>query len=146
LAEAITSGSQVRFHFRLRLADGTEVDTSYGGDPLSVTLGQGALIDGLEHRLLGLRPGDQRRFEVPALEAFGAIEAGTLSTLPRSDFPPEVELAAGAVIAFATPQGEEVLGTVMRVGEAEVLVDFSHPLAGHDLIFEVEILEVGSGT
>jgi FKBP-type peptidyl-prolyl cis-trans isomerase 2 len=135
----------VRFHFRLRLADSTEVDTSYGGDPLSVTLGQGELTDGLEYRLLGLCAGDQRRFEIPALEAFGAIEAGTLSTLPRSDFPPEVELAAGAVIAFATPQGEEVPGTILAVGDAEVLVDFSHPLAGHDLIFEVEILEVTRG-
>jgi FKBP-type peptidyl-prolyl cis-trans isomerase 2 len=135
----------VRFHFRLRLADGTEVDTSYGGDPLSVTLGQGELIDGLEYRLLGLCAGDRRRFEIPALEAFGAIEAGTLSTLPRSDFPPEVELAAGAVIVFATPQGEEVPGTILAVGDAEVLVDFSHPLAGHDLIFEVEILEVTRG-
>lgn len=146
MAETITAGSQVRLHFRLRLADGTEVDSSYGDEPLTVSLGQGELLDGLERRLLGLRPGDQRRLEIPALEAFGAIEEGTLSTLPRSDFPAEVELALGAVIAFETPQGEEVLGTVVAVGEAEIMVDFSHPLAGHDLTFEIEILDVSPGT
>ncbi len=146
MVDDIASGSQVQLHFRLRLADGTEVDTSYGGDALSVTLGQGELIEGLERRLLGLRPGDQRRFEIPALEAFGAIEEGTLSTLSRGDFPREVELAPGAVIAFATPQGDEVPGTIVGLGETEVVVDFSHPLAGHDLIFEVEILDVRPGT
>lgn len=146
MADAIGPKSRVRLHFRLRLADGTEVDASFGADPLSVTLGQGELIEGLERRLLGLRAGDRQCLEVPALEAYGAIEEGTLSTLPRGDFPPEVELAPGAVIAFATPQGDEVPGTVVAVGETEVLVDFSHPLAGHDLIFEVEILSVESGT
>ncbi len=146
MAEVIGPKSRVQLHFRLQLADGTEVDTSLGGDPLSVTLGQGELIDGLESRLLGLQAGDQRRFEIPAPEAYGPIEGGTLSTLPRSDFPPKVEPVPGAVIAFATPQGEEVPGTVVAVGETEVLVDFSHPFAGHDLIFEVEILSVEAGT
>lgn len=145
MAEVIGPKSRVRLHFRLQLADGTEVDASAGAEPVSVTLGQGELIEGLERRLLGLRPGDRQRFEIPALEAYGPIEEGTLSSLPRSDFPPEVEPVPGAVIAFATPQGEEVPGTVVAVSETDVLVDFSHPLAGHDLVFEVEILSVEAG-
>ena len=146
MATVIGPNSRVRLHFRLRLADGTEVDASVGEEPLSVTLGQGALIEGLERRLVGLCVGERRRLEIPALEAYGPIEAGTLSTLPRSEFPPEAEPAPGAVIAFATPQGEEVPGTVVTVRPTEVVVDFSHPLAGHDLVFEVEILAVDPGT
>lgn len=145
LADVIGPTSRVRLHFRLQLADGTDVDTSMGGDPLTVSLGRGELIAGLERRLIGLRTGDWRRFEIPALEAYGAIEEGSLSTVPRAEFPPEIELVPGAVIAFATPQGEEVPGTVVAVQATEVVVDFSHPLAGHDLVFEIEILVVEPG-
>lgn len=143
MAEVITPGSEVCLHFRLSLADGTEVDSTYGDDPITVCMGRGELLEGLERRLIGLQAGDRTRFEVPAMDAYGPAVLDAITVLPRTDFPADVALEPGAVIAFTDPQGEEVPGTIVSVGEADVSVDFSHPLAGYDVVFEVEILSVG---
>lgn len=140
----IRRGSQGRLHFTLRLADEDRiVDATRNGEPLTLEIGAGDMIDGLEKRLLGLSAGDQRRFEIPCLEAYGPIEEDSVRTPCRGqDFPAELKLESGQVIGFEIPTGEEIPGTVVEVTGEEVLVDFSHPLAGHDLIFEVEILDV----
>lgn len=136
----IEPNSRVRFHFRLHLADGREIHNSDDA-PVEVTLGRDRLIDGLERRLVGLSLG-RHRIEVPALEAYGAIDRESVHTLSRADFPADFALEVGQVIGFEAPNGAEVPGTVLEIGEEEVRVDFSHPLAGHDLVFDVEILAI----
>jgi FKBP-type peptidyl-prolyl cis-trans isomerase SlpA len=132
----------VTLNFRLSLADGTVVEASAAGEPLTLTLGEGALAAGLEHCLLGLRAGERRRFELGPLPDFGDAGEPRLQTLARADFPSGLALEPGAVVAFRTPSGEEVAGRIEAVGPDEVTVDFAHPLAGHPLIFEVEIISV----
>lgn len=139
---AIEPGSRVSLHFRLCLADGTLAEASAPGAPWTVTVGGGDMIDALERCLLGLRAGERRRCEIPALEAFGAASDDAIHSVPRSAFPAELAVEAGQVIGFTTPAGQEVPGRVLDVTETEVTMDFSHPLAGHDLVFEVEILAV----
>jgi FKBP-type peptidyl-prolyl cis-trans isomerase SlpA len=138
----IEPGSRVRLSFSLSLADGTLVDSAAPDAPLTITIGSGELIEALEHFLLGLSAGERRRFEIPAQQAFGPPQDDAIHTLPRSVFPPELAVEAGQVIGFAMPSGQETPGVVVAVAETEVTVDFSHPLAGHDLVFEVEILAV----
>lgn len=138
----IEPGSRVSLHFRLSLADGTLVEASAPGAPWTVTVGGGDMIEALERCLLGLRAGERRRCEIPALEAFGAASADAIHNVPRSAFPAELGVEAGQVIGFTTPAGQELPGRVLDVTETEVTMDFSHPLAGHDLVFEVEILAV----
>ena len=138
----VAAGAVVVLHFKLSLADGTEVDSSTDEEPLRVRVGAGELLEGLERRLLGLGIGDKRRFEIPALEAYGAIEQDAVQTLARTDFPKALELMPGTVIGFTLPNGEEVPGLILEANAHEVTVDFSHPLAGRDVIFEVEILSV----
>ncbi len=141
----IEHGSRVTLHYTLRLAQENRIaDATRKDEPLTLMLGAGDMIEGLEKRLLGLCAGDRRRFEVPCLEAYGPVEEGAVRTLARADFPADMELEPGQVIGFEVPNGEEIPGTVVEVGLDEVLVDFSHPLAGHDLIFEVEIVDVES--
>ena len=65
--------------------------------------------------------------------------------MPRSEFPTEIQLEAGLIIGFTTPSGEEVPGAIQEIKDEEVVVDFNHPLAGHEVIFDVEILEVKPG-
>ncbi|HEX9626870.1 MAG TPA: peptidylprolyl isomerase [Acidiferrobacterales bacterium] len=141
---AIERGRRVRLHFSLRLKDGTIADSSLGGEPAEWVIGDGALIEGLENLLLGMRAGDKRSFEVAAGEAYGAIREEVVHSLPRDAFPADMALEPGLVIGFETPSGEEIPGTIVGLDDDAVQVDFSHPLAGHDLIFEVEILEVGA--
>lgn len=139
----IEPNSRIRFHFRLRLADGRDIESSHDAPPLAATLGQDELIDGLERRLVGLSLG-HHRIEVPALEAYGAIDVDgdNVHTLARADFPADFPLKVGEVIGFEVPNGAEIPGTVLEIGETEVRVDFCHPLAGHDLVFDIDILAI----
>lgn len=108
---------------------------------MEVTLGQGELIGGLERRLIGLSLG-HHRIEVPALEAYGAIDADNIHTLARADFPADFAVKVGQVMGFEVPNGAETLGTVLEITDSEVRVDFCHPLAGHDLVFEIDVLVI----
>jgi len=142
VSPVIEPGSRVSLNFTLSLADGTVAEASAPGEPWTVALGSGDLCEAMERCLLGLRAGERRRCEIPAHEAFGPPRDDAIHTLPRDSFPPHLAVEAGQVIDFATPSGQETPGLVVDVTATEVTVDFSHPLAGHDLVFEVEILAV----
>ncbi len=139
----IGNGSRVTLHYSLRLADGRVVETTRATSPATHVMGKGDWLPVLEDRLLGLRAGDSRRFEIAAAEV-GVPETPEPQAMPRDEFPPELRLEPGQVIGFTLPAGEEIPGTVLEVSGHEVIVDFSHPLAGWSLVWEVEILEIMS--
>lgn len=142
MAEVVAAGRRVTLRYTLALADGTVLDSTDGEHPASFRIGSGELVAFLDQRLIGLQPGDQRRFEIPAVDTRGALEEGALQGLPRSDFPADMELAPGQVLGFQVAGGDEIPGQVVAVTDQEVTVDFSHPLAGRDLVFDVEIIAV----
>lgn len=138
----VSDGCRVTLHYGLRLGDGTLVDESRGGAPLTVTVGRGDLIACLEQRLIGLRVGESAHFEIAANDALGPRPDDNVHVIAKDSFPSNMPVQAGMVVEFTLPSGEEVAGTVLSVNAGEVTVDFSHPLAGHDLVFDVEILAV----
>jgi FKBP-type peptidyl-prolyl cis-trans isomerase SlpA len=138
----IARGSQVTLHYTLSIAGDKVAETTRGGAPATIVIGGGELIPAFECRLIGLEAGDRQRFEIPCLEAYGPAEPDELHVLPRGDFPPDMKLEPGLLISFATPTGDEAAGVVAEVSANEVTVNFANPLAGHDLVFEVEILDV----
>jgi FKBP-type peptidyl-prolyl cis-trans isomerase SlpA len=142
MAEKVAAGRRVTLHYTLALADGTVLDRTDGELPASFHIGSGELVAFLEQHLIGLQPGDQRRFEIPAAATRSALEEGALQRLPRTDFPADVEPTPGQVFGFRLAGDEEIPGQVVAVTDREVTVDFSHPLAGRDLIFDVEIISV----
>lgn len=136
-------GSTVTLHYTLSLAaTGRVVDSTRAGEPLRLVVGGSELLPVFERCLLGLETGELRSFEIESRDAYGAEDVADIQVMPRSDFPPEMRLEPGMVIGFDLPSGEEVPGTIVEVSEQEVQVDFSHPLAGHDLVFAVEILGI----
>ena len=145
--EALTigPGSEVLMHFTLSLADGTVADSTREGQPLRFVMGDGTLIEGLELVLYGLKVGDRQCLSIGPRDAFGFPEEENIHTMPRSEFPAEMQLEPGVIISFSTPSGEEVPGAIQEIKGDEVVVDFNHPLAGHEVIFDVEILEVKPG-
>lgn len=141
----IETGSQVSIRFSLFLADIDRlVDTTGADGKFDFVIGEGSIIPGLEKHLLGLEPGDKGRFEIPCEEAYGpALEDSDLvQKFTQDDFPKEMELEPGLVIGFQSPNGDETPGTITKIQDNVVTVDFSHPLAGYDLVFEVEVLDV----
>ena len=132
-------------HFSLSLEDGTVVETTRDDDePLTFVMGDGTMIEGLELALYGLTVGEKQKLTIEPKLTFGYHDPENVHAMPRNEFPNDMQLARGVVIEFNTPAGDEVPGTVTEVGESEVKVDFNHPLAGHEITFEVEILSVES--
>ncbi len=138
----ISPGSVVTMHFALRLADGMSVDSSFDDEPLTFTLGDGSLDHGLELALYGLRANDRQTLRLMPGQAFGRRDAAAVQQVPRDSFPDDMPLAAGQIIGFTGADNEPLPGAVLEVGDAQVTVDFNHPLAEREIVFEVHILAV----
>jgi FKBP-type peptidyl-prolyl cis-trans isomerase SlpA len=102
MVNTIQPGSRVTLHYELRLADETVVDSTRAGEPATFLIGSGELIELLEQRLLGLKSGERRHFEISAAESQTVVSAEAVQTLARTDFPAELELETGQVFGFAT--------------------------------------------
>lgn len=136
-------GAAVVMHLALRLLDGTEVENTFGKEPLSFVMGDGSLAPEIERLLYGMTEGQSVRREVSPEQGFGYPDTDNLHNLPRSEFPNDMDLAPGMVVGFALPTGEEIPGRIDEVGEADVRVDFNHPLCGHRFLLDAEVLSVG---
>lgn len=140
--DAIGPGTAVVMHYRIRLEDGTEADSTFDEEPLSFTVGDGTLIEGLEEALFGLMAGERSTITLAPEQAFGFHEPNNVHVMALSEFGHDLAPEPGQVIGFSTPSGEELPGTVLEVANGFVRVDFNHPFAGHQLEFEVKILKV----
>lgn len=138
----ILPGSRVVMHYTLALTDGTIVETTRDGEPIDFHIGDGTLIEGLELAILGLQPGQTQSLRIDPREGFGYPDPASLHDIPRAEFDPGVDLAIGMIIGFSLPSGEEIPGTVIGLEGDLVRVDFNHPLAGREFVFDVEILAV----
>jgi FKBP-type peptidyl-prolyl cis-trans isomerase SlpA len=140
---SIQPGDEVVLHCSITLEDGTVAESTFGDEPIRIIMGdESVLVNGLQLALYGLKVGDRESIIVDAENAFGMPDDEAIQQMPLSDFPADMQLQEGQIIAFSTPAGEEIPGAIKRVGEEAVTVDFNHPLAGHELKFEAEILEI----
>jgi len=137
------SGDTVKVHYTGSFPDGTEFDSSRGQDPLQFTLGQGGMIAGFEEAVVGMSPGDSKTVTVPSEQAYGERNEGMVQEVPRSAIPDEIELTKGLRLQAQGPEGQTLAFTVADFDEETVTVDGNHPLAGQDLVFELELVDVG---
>jgi len=142
---AIYHGSGVSMHFTISLEDGTVAETTEGDEPLYFVMGDETLEEGLELALFGLKAGDKQSLKIAPETAYGYPDPENVQLMDRADFPEDMELERGVIVSFALPDGEEYPGMITDVSNKQVTVDFNHPLSGHEIVFEVEILEVTDG-
>ncbi len=135
-------GMQMTLHFALGLPDGSEVDSTFDKAPATFRWGDGSLLPGFEQALVGLPAGTETTVTIPAEAAFGAPNPNNVHTFRRDQMPTELEPEAGMMLAFTDPGGNELPGVIAAVEGDLVRVDFNHPLAGHDIVFRVHILDV----
>jgi FKBP-type peptidyl-prolyl cis-trans isomerase SlpA len=138
----ISAGSRVRLHLSITLEDGTEVLSSFDGEPLALRIGDGTLAPGIEETLLGLGPGPEQQILADGSAVFGAPDPDNVHLIPCDDLPAGFAPEPGQVIAFAAPGGQEIPGTVVEVEPAGVRVDFNHPLSHRGLRLRVQVLDV----
>jgi FKBP-type peptidyl-prolyl cis-trans isomerase SlpA len=142
MSDSIVFGSLVTVHYRVSLEDGTEVDSSFDEAPIEFTLGDGTFPEGVELVLYGMSAGERDARMLLPLQAWGSRDAQKIHSLARSDFPAELVLQEGQVLAFDLPNGEQLPGAILSIGETEVKVDFNPPLAGQSVRVEFEVLDV----
>ncbi|MCK4742591.1 MAG: FKBP-type peptidyl-prolyl cis-trans isomerase [Sulfuriflexus sp.] len=145
MSETIQAGSSVLINYTLAIEDGTVVESTEGTDPLRFSLGDGTLIEGLEAVLLDMKVGDRQCLQLEAVEAFGFADETNVHMLTRDKFPEDMPLEKDLIVGFTTPSGEEVPGRIMEMPDDDlVVVDFNHPLAGHAVTFDVEVMAIGA--
>lgn len=136
------TGDIVRIHYTGTLDDGTTFDTSSGRAPLEFTVGSGQIIPGLDRAIQGMSVGEKKTVEVPAAEAYGDRNPEGMQSVPRAEVPDHIPLDPGTQLEVQTGDGRTLPVTVADVTEEAVVLDANHPLAGKDLTFEVELVEI----
>ncbi|MDX1803886.1 MAG: peptidylprolyl isomerase [Alcanivorax sp.] len=144
MSESLRAGPEMRvtLHFAVRLMDGTEMDSTFDGEPASFVWGDESLLPGFESAIRGLKAGDKRSVFIDAKKGFGEYNEQNVQHFTRDTFAQHDELNPGMVLSFADAAGAELPGVIAKVDDEWVTVDFNHPLAGRDLTFEVEIVQV----
>ncbi len=140
----IAHGSQVALHFSVALENGVEIDNTRSyPEPVSLVIGDGNLLEGFEKALLGLRAGDRRTVHLPPEDAFGPWNPDNVQYFDTVQFVKSGDVpVVGTMMEFQDKGGGTLAGVVKAVTDDKVEVDFNHPLAGRNVVFEVEIAKV----
>ncbi|MDY7561924.1 peptidylprolyl isomerase [Pseudomonas sp. 10B1] len=139
--QRIGQNTEVTLHFALRLENGDTVDSTFDKAPATFKVGDGSLLPGFELAIFGFKAGDKRTVEVLPENAFGQPNPQNVQIIARSQFQ-GMELSDGLLVIFNDAANTELPGIVQAFDDAQVTIDFNHPLAGKTLTFEVEIFEV----
>ena len=135
-------GDTVRVHYTGTLGDGSVFDTSAEREPLQFTIGAGAVIPGFEQGVLGMKLGESKTITIPADQAYGPYREELVWVVERDQLPAGMEPAVGQRLQTAQANGQIVVVTVINVSESTVTVDANHALAGKDLTFEIQLVEI----
>lgn len=139
---AVGPGTKVTLHFALQLENGDIVDSNFEREPAVFTVGDGNLLPGFEKALFGMYEGDHKTLVIKPEDGFGQRNPNNIQEIPRSQFNAELELTEGLMLSFADAQKTELPGVVQKFDDEVVIIDFNHPLAGRDILFEVAILKI----
>jgi peptidylprolyl isomerase len=136
------SGDTVRVHYTGRLDDGTVFDSSRERDPLEFQLGSGQVIAGFDEAVEGMATGESKSVRIPSAEAYGEHDEALLLRVPIEQFPPDMRPEVGQHLQLSRDGAEPVVVTVAEVSEDRVVLDANHPLAGRDLTFDLELVDI----
>lgn len=135
-------GDKVRVHYTGKLDDGTVFDSSTGRDPLEFVLGSGQIIPGFDAGVTGMDIGESKTVRIPSDDAYGPHHDEMVITVGRDEFPPEITPTVGDQLQMRHETGQIMMVTVTEVDDSNVTLDANHPLAGKDLTFDIELVEV----
>lgn len=136
------SGDTVKVHYTGKDEAGQVFDSSQGREPLEFTMGQRMMIPGFEAAVAGMSPGDNKTVTIPADEAYGQRRDELMLRVPRAQVPPNVQPKPGDRLQVQMPNGQLAPVMVAEVTDEVVVLDANHPLAGKDLTFDIELVEI----
>jgi len=143
-AKQAETGDTVKVHYTAKLVNGEAVDTSINREPLEITLGEGQVIAGFEQAILGMKVGENKTVTVPADQAYGAYREDMIMEVSKSELPEDLALEVGMELRATQPDGTVLIFTIKDIADTKVTVDANHPLAGEDLTFDIELIEIAA--
>jgi FKBP-type peptidyl-prolyl cis-trans isomerase SlpA len=134
--------STIKVNYTGKLATGQIFDTSEGKEPIEFVLGEGRLIPGFEKGLIDMKLNEKKTIEIVKDEAYGEPNPALIQEVNKSELPQDMEPQVGMGLVSKSPDGQEINLMVVEVKEDSIVIDGNHPLAGQDLVFEVEVVEI----
>ncbi len=138
----VKDGDTVKVHYTGQLEDGSVFDSSVQREPLEFTIGQGQLIPGFEKAVIGLKVGDKTTANIPSQEAYGDPNPDMIVEVQKEQLPADLEPHVGLQLQLNQPNGQAIPVQVTKIGDETVTLDANHPLAGKDLTFDIELVEI----
>jgi len=136
------NGDKVRVHYHGTLRTGQTFDSSNGREPLEFTVGSGQVIRGFDEGVKGMQVGDKKRVEIHVEDAYGEKSEDMIIEFPKEQFPTDMNPEVGQQLMMSNGAGQSFPVIITEVKEESVLLDANHPLAGQDLIFDIELVEI----
>ncbi|MET0634758.1 MAG: peptidylprolyl isomerase [Chitinophagaceae bacterium] len=143
--QQVKSGDKVRVHYHGKLNNGETFDKSEGRDPLEFEVGSGQVIKGFDDGVTGMSIGEKKTILIPAENAYGPRNPEMLIEMPKERFPEDMELEVGMPLAMSDGQGQQFQVVITEIKDDAVMLDANHPLAGQDLTFDLELVEIVGG-
>lgn len=144
--QTVKAGDKVRVHYHGRLTTGETFDKSEGRAPLEFEVGSGMVIKGFDDGITGMAVGEKKTINIPFLEAYGPTNPDMVIPMPKERFPQDMEIEVGMPLAMSDGNGQQFQVTVTEIKDDIVVLDANHPLAGKDLIFDLELVEIVGGS
>lgn len=135
-------GDTVSVHYTGKLDDGTVFDSSTDRDPLEFSLGEGNVITGFEEAVMGMNLGDAKTVTIPSAQAYGPYQPELVMVVEREQFPSDLTVEIGQPLQIRHTSGQIIPVIVADLSDADVTLDANHPLAGQDLIFDIELVAI----
>jgi len=144
--QQVKKGDTIKVHYHGKLTDGTTFDSSAGREPLEFEVGGGMVIGGFDNGVMGMTIGEKKTIEIPADEALGKKKEERIMEFPKDQFPEDMGPEVGMQLNMSNGSGQNFPVVIVDVQEAVVILDANHPLAGQDLIFDLELVEIKGGS
>ncbi|WP_315790706.1 peptidylprolyl isomerase [Fischerella sp. JS2] len=135
-------GDTVKVHYTGKLDDGTVFDTSVEREPLQFSIGEGLVIPGFEQAVVGMTPGESKRTNIPADEAYGPYRPELVMVVDKERIPTDVSVEVGQMLQISQSNGQAIPVVVTEVSDSQITLDANHPLAGQELIFDIQLVQI----
>ncbi len=136
------TGDRVKVHYKGQLEDGQVFTDSRGNDPLEFTIGEKSVIPGFEEAVEGMDEGEKRTEKIPCDQAFGPRRDDLVASIDRDELPDDIDPQVGQQLQMQQDDGQDFTVMITDKDDSTITVDANHPLAGQDLTFEIELLEI----
>ena len=140
--QQVKSGDTIKVHYHGTLTDGSIFDSSNGREPLEFEVGSGRVIEGFDTGVLGMSIGEKKTITIPAEQAYGNPREDMFMEFPLDRFPADMVPEIGMQLNMSNNEGDQFPVAIVEIADEYVVLDGNHPLAGKDLIFDLDLVEI----